>query len=648
MKKLLLLSIWATLGTVQAQQTTPLKYDKLYDRVEYGLIKVERNGKFGFINTKGQLITKYWYDDIEEDRSHDHWMLVDAKDKRPRKRQITSRVIESYGRSYTMHYYDTLARVRRAGGWGLINLAGEEVLPPTYHYIHEFNEGYANVRLDGKLGVIDENLQEIIAPAYTYIGKAYRGFFKVNSKPMSDFLNGAWSLVNRQGKVLTQKQYNNMTNFKEGRLYVRYQENRGYIDTTGREIVPVKYSRVSGFQDGVSIVEPVLNGLYGLVNKQGKEITAIKYHNIKEFSEGLAPASVNGKKYIPATGDWGILNNQGQEITPFKYRKIYGYSQGVAKVMVGGDHLRNHGQWGLINRQGKEITPLKYHEIRLLSQGIAPVRIGDKWGFVDTTGKEITAIKYYKVFSFHQGIGGVSFADEENYFGKIAMINTQGKLLTPFKYSSIEHYHDGRYIVVKVKSKTSGQTNIEKEGVVDSTGKEVIPAKYDAVSKITETAYRIKLKKQWGVMTISGKLIVPIKYAWIHSFQDGIAIVQLDPPDAGLYPDSKYGAYNQNWELVIPPIHKTITRFSKGQATIATEQGWGMIDKQGKLVFTTHYQYMSHIKHGLAKVALHNKWGIIDTKGKELIAPQYDAVRILSSQIVVLKQGDQWMVKQVK
>ena len=144
---------WGLINT-QGEEVTPLKYDwiedfrdgfakvvlvvngkakcgfvntegkevmSLYDGVwafREGLAGVRLDGKWGFINTKGEAVIPPQYDDVED-------------------------------------FYEGFARVMLNDKCGLINSVGEEVIPPKYDDVRVFHDdGFAEVELDGKEGFV--------------------------------------------------------------------------------------------------------------------------------------------------------------------------------------------------------------------------------------------------------------------------------------------------------------------------------------------------------------------------------------------------------------------------------------------------------------------------------------------------------------
>jgi len=71
------------------------------------------------------------------------------------------------------------------------------------------------------------------------------------------------------------------------------------------------------------------SGKWGFINKSGKEIIPIKYDHARVFSDGLAAVRLNDK--------WGFIDPTGKIVTQFKYDEVHqGFSNGRAVVAVGG------------------------------------------------------------------------------------------------------------------------------------------------------------------------------------------------------------------------------------------------------------------------------------------------------------------------
>ena len=95
---------------------------------------------------------------------------------------------------------------------------------------------------------------------------------------------------------------------KETRLYLVCREDKyGYIDKTGREVIPCKYDDANDFREGLAKVQK--SGKYGFIDKTGREVIPCKYDEAYATSEGQALAKKSGK--------WGAIDKTGREVVPF-------------------------------------------------------------------------------------------------------------------------------------------------------------------------------------------------------------------------------------------------------------------------------------------------------------------------------------------
>lgn len=218
------------------------------------------------------------------------------------------------------------------------------------------------------------------------------------------------------------------------------------------EIVPPKYEYVDyAFFEGLAAVR--LDGRYGFIDKTGKEVIPLKYESVDNFNEGMAPARLGGK--------WGFIDAWGNEVIPFIYDQVYRFSEGLAAVCVGGEWIQDirsdgityeNGKWGYIDKEGNEIVPLIYDKVDYFINGQAQVRIGGmeigKWGFINTSGEIIVPCKnehiWIKKEDERYGDGwknnDVSIVNKN---GKKGVMNKNGELIVPYKYVEIHDFYDG-------------------------------------------------------------------------------------------------------------------------------------------------------------------------------------------------------------
>jgi hypothetical protein len=339
------------------------------------------------------------------------------------------------------------------------------------------------------------------------------------------------------------KNYDYQDTFKyQGIAVVGKNGKFGYINSSGKEITPLKYDRVMRFSWGVGKVK--LNGKWGLVNIQGKEISPPIYNVIKVSQNPIVKL---GNKY-------GFISlRTGELLTPVKYDKVEKwndinlfYPDKVNKNLA---PVQLDGKWGCVNQRGKETIPTKYDELHIKQYNNPRVvaKLNGKWGYVNDNGKEITSFEFDSVNEFD--FCGRALVKKD---GKSGFINQQGKIVVPLIYDDCETRFQelGPYEKKQIAPLVVSRNN--KYGFVDIDGKEVIELIYDQVLPFEwndgKLAAAVVLDNKAGFVDHNGKIVVPCQYDFdfdnynVYKFQGDFAIVKLN---------GKWGAINTKNQVII-------------------------------------------------------------------------------------------------
>ena len=208
------------------------------------------------------------------------------------------------------------------------------------------------------------------------------------------------------------------------------------------------------------------------------------------------------------------------------------------------------------------------------------------------------------VFDIIQNKRLLSLSDDEfvafEIDGKYGFkLKSTGKEVIPLKYDGAWPFSEG---LAKVKLN-------DKYGFVDKTSKEIIPLKYDGAWSFREGLAPIELNDKWGYIDKTGKEIIPFKYDSAKSFSEGLAMVKLN---------DKYGFVDKTSKEIIPLKYDDAWSFSEGLAPIELNDKWGYIDKTGKEVIPLKYDYANGFNEGLADVELNDVRFIIDKNGNRI------------------------------
>ena len=473
-------------------------------------------------------------------------------------------------------------------------------------YTNSIKKNYAAKDMEGlniRVEVYDKNgLVAVYVIPYNSNGVIWEVFEIKNGKVVSlqntykNVKNKKWWVEKKKvyntGEMVVPFKYDEVEDCNEGMMGVRINDKWGYVNSSGEEIIPIKYhydsSLISDFYDGIAVVEVEdENGSkFGLVNKQGKEITPIKYDDVAPFSEGLACVGIDGK--------CGYVNKQGKEVIKIKYGYQHAYSrtadypmisdfnEGLACVQIG-------NKIGYINKKEEIVIPAKFDYGTIFKEGRAFVGIGDKYGYINKKGQFVGEMKYDRHYS------------NPEFYNGFALVTTNGNF-------------------------------VESWGIINKQGKEIVPTKYNqsSLGGFAEGFVGMEIGEKWGYIDENGKMVIPAKYDEVWGFYGGLSAVKIG---------NKYGYINKKGKLVIPAIYESAYSFEGGLANVKLGDKFGLINKKGEIVIPIKYDDSLWFKYGLAKVKIGDKFGCINKKGKLVIPAKYDGIEIGENLIGVELNG---------
>ena len=91
--------------------------------------------------------------------------------------------------------------------------------------------------------------------------------------------------------VQTSYSYDHADGFVDGLARVQRDGKWGFIDKSGKEVVPCEWDDIYYFINGLALVEK--NGKYGFINKKNEAIVPIEYDSAIDFADGNGVAAVS-------------------------------------------------------------------------------------------------------------------------------------------------------------------------------------------------------------------------------------------------------------------------------------------------------------------------------------------------------------------
>jgi hypothetical protein len=251
-----------------------------------------------------------------------------------------------------------------------------------------------------------------------------------------------------------------------------------------------------------------------------------------------------------------------------------------------------------------------------------------KMGLVNANGQIIIPPKYDLIYCIP---GGFAKIKEGEFWG---LIDSTGKELIPPIYQEIRNpkpggfagfKKDGLWGIIKFDGTITVQPKYNDLGEGNSYFNEAV----DTTSK----GFKVNLGGNYGIVDENGKELIPIKYSMLGYSSNGItpAYFKLDTTKTGLPVTGLTFIDSTGKELIPPAVQfNNVSQFSDGLIAVGSGSDWKTkwiyIDLTGKQIVPGEYEETSAFVNGLAIVKKTGKYGVINKLGKEVIPFQFKEI----------------------
>ncbi|MDR0928041.1 MAG: WG repeat-containing protein [Ignavibacteria bacterium] len=328
----------------------------------------------------------------------------------------------------------------------------------------------------------------------------------------------AVAVIFAAGDVTAQKK--TQTQIDQPLFSVRQDGKYGYIDKTGKLVIPYQFRWAGDFREGLASVKKDSGGKCGYIDRTGKLVIPYQYDRCSygDFENGLAKV-MQGDKI-------GFIDKTGKLVYPWWNSKKYEGSveeeeecfqrDGIATLVASGTYCNGwQGArfYGCIDRSGRLIIPAQYYSPLVISSDgyISGYRMfKGKDGLChkvievfDKTGRPIQFPGVSFVSYFSEGLAGV---EGQEPGGKYGYIDKTGKLVIPCQFEQLPLHHTPDEF-----SFSDGMAMVQLEhngkyGYIDKTGKLIVPCEYDDVW-IENGLVCLEKDEKWTYIDKTGKVI---------------------------------------------------------------------------------------------------------------------------------------------
>lgn len=168
-------------------------------------------------------------------------------------------------------------------------------------------------------------------------------------------------------------------NFSDGLAVVRINHKYGYIDTSGKIIIPAEFLFADDFKDGKAFVRNK-DRIDGFIDKNGRFAFTLNMNNLSE----LVSYSCNRVIYKKLNGKYGLLNGAGRDII-----------NDDIQALIDADEckytFKKNGKWGLMDKDGKVLLKPIYQDMDRSGfiNSLIRVEYNNEWVFINKEGQII-------------------------------------------------------------------------------------------------------------------------------------------------------------------------------------------------------------------------------------------------------------------
>lgn len=353
-----------------------------------GLLAVQKDGKWGYINTKGNFVIPALFD--KAGQFFEGEAIVDVNGN--------AQLINKEGKFLLDDYVDKLYRDEEThlliyvnnGRCGLMSASGKIITEALFDSLTEFSEGYAIIRAGTKHG-----------------------------------------FINTSGKIVVSLIYDAAKPFSQGLAAVKNDDKWGFINPDDEAIIGFNYAYAYGFDAfGNSIVETVVDTVtqYHLITKKGVSLLSNA-----DMIKGSGPVYAMKK-----ASDYTLHKTDGSRFNSEVYTNVWYLEGYLANVELDGEDLNI-----IFKNDGSSLHQALYDDSdfdMIINKGQdETVLVVPDGNFIDIKMAEET-IRL-------EANGLIQILSKERYIvfrsGKVGVINGDNEIIVEFLYDFMSLSEDG-------------------------------------------------------------------------------------------------------------------------------------------------------------------------------------------------------------
>lgn len=401
---------------------------------------------------------------------------------------------------------------------GVINTKKQFIILPKYDHCYFVKEKYFRLTLDEKIGLAKIDGTILFEPEYEDVYVELKNgitFFWPKK-------NQRYACFDTQLSQLSG--FVHRHSYTDGRPISWERQNKEvfYYDSDGEPIgFPTKQLNRSGYVDADSTFLVFLRKgkFLHILRPDGKFVNGQNQKLHYMDSELNLSAGLFGVK---VEKEEGVLNHKAQWILPLGEQKIHSISgQTIVVKRAKQYYIYDHNGRLIHEKPFDYVSDYNGEGLRAVARNIPGksyqyimnscfdgkidtlIRFHKNYGFIDQSGKIVIPLKYNQARGYFEKYAWVAKGFER---GKKTsyIINREGNILleSPFDVlHPLHNSHKSNYYITTINS---------KRGIIDKTGKEIIPPEYQSIDGYVETTFFKAMDDfdNWHIINRSNEVVI--------------------------------------------------------------------------------------------------------------------------------------------
>ena len=343
---------------------------------EDNVLKVQKDGKWGTIDSSGKQLLNIEYDSIEAIKGIKNALLIQKDGKYGVADNQGSIIVDVAYTEITNLGDDNRAGYivkDDTGLYGIVDASKNVILQNQYQEIEKVygNDMYV-VSQDGTQKVVNSNGEDVLTQGFEQIS----AILKTKEQGVIYVSNGKYGVMTFTGEIKIEAQYDNLEEAKANIFIATRDGKQGIVDIDNNEQVPFNYTSITYNETGDIYIAEDENFNSNIMNNQFetkqtgilielntdsgyfelRQNDEYKYYNFRFEERDVKEILNNNTLYLDKKDNkYGYVDKDGNVVVEYTYddatqQNEYGYSA-----------VKKDGKWGAINNKGEVVQEPTYN-----------------------------------------------------------------------------------------------------------------------------------------------------------------------------------------------------------------------------------------------------------------------------------------------